>query len=79
MTGRLANAYQTLILRNATWVLLLLMAVTGFLGSHIPAMKLDASSEALVLEGDTSLEYFREISKRYQTEDNVQYDHSQMF
>ncbi|MEE2652783.1 MAG: MMPL family transporter [Pseudomonadota bacterium] len=69
MTGRLANAYQTLILRNATWVLLLLMAVTGFLGSHIPAMKLDASSEALVLEGDTSLEYFREISKRYQTED----------
>ena len=69
MTARLANVYQALILRNASWVLLLLIAVIGFLGSHIPAMKLDASSEALVLEGDTSLEYFREISKRYQTED----------
>lgn len=69
MTARLANAYQALILRNAPWVLLILVALIGFLSSHIPSMKLDASSEALVLEGDTSLEYFREVSKRYQTED----------
>ncbi len=69
MTARLASLYQALILRNAPWVLLLLFAVIGFLGSYVPTMKLDASSEALVLEGDSSLEYFREISKRYQTED----------
>ncbi len=69
MTARFASLYQALILRNAPWVLLVLFVVIGFLGSYIPGMKLDASSEALVLEGDTSLEYFREISKRYQTED----------
>lgn len=69
MSSRLASLYQTLILKPAPWVLVILLAVIAWLGTYIPQMKLDASSEALVLEGDKSLEYFREISKRYQTED----------
>ena len=69
MTARLAGLYQTLILRNALWVLILLFGLIAFLGSYIPQMKLDASSEALVLEGDKSLDFFREIGKRYQTEE----------
>ena len=69
MTARLAGLYQSLILRNALWVLIVLFGLIAFLGSYIPQMKLDASSEALVLEGDESLEFFREIGKRYQTED----------
>ena len=69
MSSRLASLYQTLILKPAPWVLVVLLALIGWLGTYIPQMKLDASSEALVLEGDKSLEYFREISKRYQTED----------
>lgn len=69
MTARLAGLYQTLILRNALWVLILLFGLIAFLGSYVPQMKLDASSEALVLEGDTSLDFFREIGKRYQTEE----------
>lgn len=69
MSSRLASLYQTLILKPAPWVLVILLALIAWLGSYIPQMKLDASSEALVLEGDKSLEYFREISKRYQTED----------
>ena len=64
MTARLAGLYQTLILRNALWVLILLFGLIAFLGSYVPQMKLDASSEALVLEGDTSLDFFREIGKR---------------
>lgn len=69
MTGKLATIYQALVLRNAIWVLLGLLALVGWLGSYIPAMKLDASADALVLEGDASLDYFREISARYATEE----------
>lgn len=69
MTGKLATIYQAVVLRNAVWVLVGLLALVGWLGSYIPAMKLDASADALVLEGDASLDYFREISARYATEE----------
>jgi uncharacterized protein len=61
--------YENLVLRRAPWVMVILLAVVGWLGSYAPTIKLDASSEALVLEGDTSLAYYREITKRYGSED----------
>jgi predicted RND superfamily exporter protein len=69
MSTALASLYQQLVLRKALWVLIVLLALVGFLGSYIPSLKMDASADALVLEGDKSLEYYREISKRYGTED----------
>ncbi|MDX1505627.1 MAG: RND family transporter, partial [Spongiibacter sp.] len=69
MSATLATLYQRVVLAKAPWVLVALLALIAFLGSHLPDLKLDASSEALVLEGDKSLEYYREISKRYETEE----------
>ncbi len=69
MTDRFFQLYERLILNHAKTVLLLLALVLGFLAYHAPTFKLDASADALVLEGDTDLEYFREFSKRYATQD----------
>ncbi len=69
MSGMLLSIYQRVILRNAFWVLAILLAIVGWLGSYIPTLQLDASADALVLEGDESLAYYRDISKRYGSED----------
>jgi predicted RND superfamily exporter protein len=69
MSAALFSLYQRIVLKNAFWVMVLLLIGVGWLATYIPTMKLDASAEALVLEGDTSLEYYREISKRYGAED----------
>ncbi|GAB3372485.1 MMPL family transporter [Spongiibacter taiwanensis] len=69
MSAALASLYQRWILAKAPVVMVLLLLLVGFLGSYVPSLKMDASADALVLEGDKSLEYYREISKRYETED----------
>ncbi|MFT7403285.1 efflux RND transporter permease subunit [Zhongshania sp.] len=69
MSAALFSLYQRIVLKNAFWVMVLLLVGVGWLATFIPTMKLDASADALVLEGDTSLEYYREISKRYGAED----------
>lgn len=48
---------------------MLTLLVVGIMATQIPNFKLDASADSLVLEGDQDLKYFREISRRYQTED----------
>ena len=69
MTNRFFQLYERLILNHANIVLLLFALILGFLAYHAPGFKLDASADALVLEGDTDLEYFREFSQRYATQD----------
>jgi predicted RND superfamily exporter protein len=69
MSAALFSLYQRIVLKNAFWVMALLLVGVGWLATYIPTMQLDASADALVLEGDTSLEYYREISKRYGAED----------
>tara|TARA_R110001592_G_scaffold6045_5_gene32805 strand:- start:4163 stop:6697 length:2535 start_codon:yes stop_codon:yes gene_type:complete len=69
MSAALFSLYQRIVLKNAFWVMVLLLGGVAWLATYIPTMKLDASADALVLEGDTSLEYYREISKRYGSED----------
>ena len=61
MSGMLLSIYQRVILRNAFWVLAILLAIVGWLGSYIPTLQLDASADALVLEGDESLAYHLHI------------------
>jgi len=50
--------------------LLLLSVLIGlaiYLGSHIPQLKIDASSDTLVLEGDQALEVYRKVYQEYGT------------
>jgi len=48
---------------------LITVGFIGWLATYIPSFKLDASADSLVLEGDESLKYYREISKNYLAED----------
>ena len=56
-----ASIIQRPCLVLASMLLLTLLAAFGF--QHF---KLDASADSLTLENDTSIDYFREISQRYQ-------------
>lgn len=69
MKSHLFSVYDRLILRRPLLALAVTLCVIGWLASHIPTFKLDASADSLVLEGDEDLEYFREISRRYASED----------
>ena len=57
------------LMRHPLWVLLSIILFTAWLGSYMPQLKLDASSDSLVLEGDTSLEVYRQAHKTYGTSD----------
>ncbi|PIP72467.1 MAG: hypothetical protein COW89_06255 [Nitrospinae bacterium CG22_combo_CG10-13_8_21_14_all_47_10] len=65
----LANNYRKWVIEKPLASLtLVLLVVTGF-SYYIPNFKLDASAESLVLENDTSLQYYRAISKAYGSDD----------
>jgi len=69
MIDRLASTYDRLVLRHPWWVLLLVgLAVAGF-ATQLDKIKLDASADSLMLQGDPSLEFYREISAEYSSED----------
>jgi predicted RND superfamily exporter protein len=61
--------YFYLILQQPLIALLIVVGLAAFLASHLPNLKIDASSDSLTLEYDKDLDYFREISKRYQSGD----------
>lgn len=69
MQQRLFNLYERLILRRPLFTLLFTILVLGWLSTHLPNFKLDASADSLVLEGDKDLEYFRASNKRYGSDD----------
>lgn len=65
----LSSLYEQLVLR-APWLSLFMVAllVAGF-ATQIPKIKLDASADSLMLQGDPSLEIYREVSGRFSSED----------
>ena len=65
MLDHLTNAYRRLILGHPVVVLVLLSAVLGFFASHASDFKLDASADSLLLEDDSDLQKFREVTARY--------------
>jgi predicted RND superfamily exporter protein len=67
--GALASLYDRLVLRRPWRVLgLVALLVTGF-ATQLPRITLDASADSLMLQGDPALEFYREISAEYRTED----------
>ena len=64
-----AKIYDSLILSRPWLILFLLTIVTATAGFYAQNYKVDASADALVLEGDEDLAFFREVSKRYAAEE----------
>lgn len=61
--------YRKLVLSRPWLSVLFVLLVVGFFASKLPQLKLDASADSLVLEGDQALEYYREVSERYATQE----------
>ena len=61
--------YERVILNNPRASLLLMLLLVAGLSTYIPSFKLDASADSLVLEGDQALQYSRQISQRYASEE----------
>ena len=57
--------FYALILRKPLWVLLCYALVIGVALLQLPKLRLDASSDSLLLQGDPDLAYFRESAEKY--------------
>lgn len=69
MLSRLIESYFYFVLRRPLVAVLSVFTLTAALASFLPDLKIDASSDSLTLEYDKDLDYFRKISKRYQSGD----------
>ncbi|MGB1141984.1 MAG: MMPL family transporter, partial [Halioglobus sp.] len=65
----LSAAYEKLVLRHPLVVLALVAILLAWSASQLGKIKLDASADSLMLQGDPALEFFREVSSEYSTED----------
>lgn len=65
----ISQIYRTLVIRLPYHVLTAMVVLTLVAAFGMTNFKLDASADSLTLEHDTSIDYFREISKRYQSGD----------
>ena len=69
MTSGIAHAYEVLVLRNPKLVLVALLSILVFFGYYTKDFAFDASADSLLLEDDVDLKIFREIQKRYPSND----------
>ena len=69
MRAVLSSIYERLVLRHPWLALMLVTLLVAGFSTQIPKIKLDASADSLMLQGDPSLEVYREISGRYASED----------
>lgn len=65
----LNRLYRALVINRPYHVLTSLVLLTIVAAFGMANFKLDASADSLTLENDTSIDYLREISKRYQSGD----------
>jgi predicted RND superfamily exporter protein len=65
MTHALLAFYQRTIIDRPWQAIAFVLAVTLMMGMGLPNFKLDASADSLTLEYDEDLNFFREVSKRY--------------
>jgi predicted RND superfamily exporter protein len=64
-----ARLYEKIILSHPWLVIILLVLLTSIFAMHASDYKVDASADSLVLEGDEDLEFYREVGKRYASEE----------
>ncbi len=65
----LNRLYRALVINRPYYVLISLVLLTTIAAFGMTNFKLDASADSLTLENDTSIDYLREVSKRYQSGD----------
>ena len=65
----IAKLYNNSVMRFPIPVLLIVAAATAFLGYHAQFFRLDASSDAIVLENDPDLRYYDETRDLFGTDD----------
>ena len=61
--------YKKVVIDLPKLTLIVLLGVIAFSIYHSKNFNLDASSDALLLEGDKDLKYLREINERYNSKD----------
>lgn len=67
--SRLINFYDGAVLRRPVlWLLLTALLLAACL-TQLPKIKLDASADSLLLQGDPALDFYRNISSQYSSED----------
>ena len=59
------SLYEQLVLRRPAAVLFALALLLAAAVAQFPRIRLDASADSLLLQGDPALKYFREVSRRY--------------
>ena len=65
----LSNIYKKLVIDFPKITIVSLLILIGFSLYHSKNFNLDASSDALLLEGDKDLKYLREVNERYKSKD----------
>lgn len=68
---KLSSLYTSVILNNPIAVIFVTFCILIFSIFHSFSFELDASGESLVLENDKSLNYYRQISQRYASDDFI--------
>lgn len=69
MNDILLSAYDRLVLRRPWLALALVALLVAASATQLGKIKLDASADSLMLQGDPSLEFYREISSEYSAEE----------
>ncbi len=65
----LSNLYKKIVIDYPKIALVFILLILSFFLYFAKDFKLDASSDALLLEGDKDLEYLREVNERYGSKD----------
>jgi predicted RND superfamily exporter protein len=69
MNDLLLSAYDRLVLRHPWLALFLVAVLVAGSATQLEKIKLDASADSLMLQGDPSLEFYRQISAEYSSEE----------
>jgi hypothetical protein len=69
MKPKWMSVYDALVLRRPWLSLLLVALLTAGMATQLSKIKLDASADSLMLQGDPSLEFYRQVTTEYATED----------
>jgi uncharacterized protein len=66
-----SSLYYHVVLNNPIKILLIFLCLIITAAYYSPNFELDASGESLILENDESLNYYREISQKYASDDFI--------
>ncbi|MGI9294824.1 MAG: efflux RND transporter permease subunit, partial [Pseudomonadales bacterium] len=69
LTDRFSALHERLVLRHPVAIVAISLILTAAFGWYAQYLRLDASADSLVLEGDEDLSYYRTVRARYGSDD----------